>query len=197
MKLELAVMAGAESKQWLADLTKQLDRMEALLSKSERASISGDYVLNPTVTADDDEDAEIAAVGALPADEDEDEDFAPKKPTATRRAPVKAFDEDEDETEETVEEDESDEDEDDTVELATPTKAAAKTAKAANKGAKPKKFTLDDVNDACKARATAAGGKKGRTEVLGILKKKFKTETVSSLKPEQYEACIQAMAVSQ
>lgn len=70
-----------------------------------------------------------------------------------------------------------------------PKKAApAKGTKAASK----KKITLDDVNDACKAHAAA----KGRPATLDILKKKFKTQSVTALKPEQYEACISAMAVN-
>lgn len=59
------------------------------------------------------------------------------------------------------------------------------------KSTKAKKITLDEVNDACKAHA----GANGREATLAILKKKFKTESVAALKPEQYEACISAMAV--
>lgn len=71
---------------------------------------------------------------------------------------------------------------------------APKKPAAAAKGtkAKSKKITLDDVNDACKAHARA----KGRDATLGLLKKKFKTESVTALKPEQYESCISAMAVN-
>lgn len=69
-----------------------------------------------------------------------------------------------------------------------PKKAAPK--KGAN--GKAKKLTLDDVNDACKAHAAA----KGRPSTLEILKKKFKTQSVTALKPEQYEACISAMSVN-
>lgn len=64
--------------------------------------------------------------------------------------------------------------------------------KAGAKGTKAKKITLDDVNDACKAHAAA----KGRPATLGVLQKKFKTQSVTALKPEQYEACISAMAVN-
>lgn len=65
---------------------------------------------------------------------------------------------------------------------------------ASKKGAngKAKKITIDDVNDACKAHAAA----KGRPATLDLLKKKFKTQSVTALKPEQFEACIAAMAVN-
>lgn len=68
-----------------------------------------------------------------------------------------------------------------------PKKSAAKGTKA-----KAKKITLDDVNDACKAHAQA----NGRKATLETLQKKFKTQSVTALKPEQYEACISAMAVN-
>lgn len=113
-------------------------------------------------------------------EEVEDEDFAPKKKSSKQKAAA-SFDEEEetDEAEET-EEAEVEEDEEDP---------------APKKKAKAKKITLDDVNDACKAKAQSIGGKEGRTQVLTILKKKFKTETVSALKPEQYQAVIDAMEV--
>lgn len=69
--------------------------------------------------------------------------------------------------------------------------APAKTAKPEKK----KKWTIDDVNDACKARAAKTGGKKGRAEVLAILTKKFETTSVSELEPEQYAEAIAAMKV--
>ncbi|MDH4164711.1 MAG: hypothetical protein OEW15_18785 [Nitrospirota bacterium] len=70
--------------------------------------------------------------------------------------------------------------------------APPKKAAPAKKTAAKKKITLDDVNDACKAHAAA----KGRPATLAILQKKFKTQSVTALKPEQYEACISAMAVN-
>lgn len=66
---------------------------------------------------------------------------------------------------------------------------------AAKKSAKAKKITIAQVNDACKARAKA-GGKEGRAQVLSILKKHFKTQSVSEIKPELYAKVIQAMKVS-
>lgn len=64
------------------------------------------------------------------------------------------------------------------------------------KTGKAKKVTIAEVNEACKARAKA-GGKEGRAQVLKILKKHFKTESISEIKPEQYGKVIQAMAVTQ
>lgn len=58
------------------------------------------------------------------------------------------------------------------------------------KAKKEKKITIDQVNDACKTRA----GRSNRAEVLGILKKKFKTQSVSELKETQYADVIKAMA---
>jgi hypothetical protein len=96
--------------------------------------------------------------------ESDDEDFAPKKSTAKKAAA--SFDDDE----------ENDEEE------------------APPKKKKAPKISLDDVNDACKARAVEeGGGKTGRGIVVAILKKKFKTESVGELKPEQYAAVIEAM----
>ncbi len=103
-------------------------------------------------------------------EEETDEDFAPKKKTAAKKAAA-SFDDDGEEEEETEEE------------------------APAPKSKKAKKITIDDVNDACKARAAATGGKEGRNEVLKILKKNFKTESVSALKPEQFQAVIDAMEV--
>lgn len=162
-KLEVALLVGPESKAFLANLTEQLDRMEQLAA--------GQKITGPKT---------IAAV-----DVDEDDDFtpAPKKKAAAKKASA-GFDQDDEDVEPApkyAEETEVEEDEDFTA----PPKKAAK--------AKAKKITLDDVNDACKARAAATGGKKGREEVLGILKKKFKTTSVSELEPEQYAAAIKAM----
>lgn len=64
----------------------------------------------------------------------------------------------------------------------------------AKKTAKAKKVTVAQVNDACKARAKS-GGKKGRDEVLAILKKQFKTESISEIKPERYADVIAAMEI--
>ena len=61
---------------------------------------------------------------------------------------------------------------------------------------KVKKITLAEVNDACKAKAKA-GGKDGRKQVLSLLQKHFKTESISEIKPENYGKLIEIMKVSQ
>ena len=137
-----------------------------------------------------------AAIQAFDAEDDETEPaevVIAKSPraakTKTKAEPViTSFDDsDEDELdgEGSTETDSFDDDfEDDEVAAPAP-KAKAK---------KEPKITIADVNDACKARAKS-GGKEGRAQVLKILKKQFKTESVSELKPEQYGAVIKAMAV--
>lgn len=99
------------------------------------------------------------------ADVEEEEDFAPKKKS---KAKVEAsFDSDDAEEEE-----------------------ASKAKKT-----KVKKITIDDVNDAAKAYAASIGGKPGREAVLKILKKNFKTESISSLEPEQFQLAIDLLEV--
>jgi predicted transcriptional regulator len=159
MKLEVAMLVGAESKAFLATLTEQIDRLEKLTAGIAAPTKATKKAAAPAPVEDEE------------AEESEDKEFtAPTK--ATKKAAAKSFDEDESENEEAEEE----------------TAPAPKSKKA-------KKVTLDDVNDACKARAADTGGKEGRTEVLGILKKKFKVASVSELKPEQYQAVIEAMAI--
>lgn len=160
-KLELALLVGAESKEWLASLDKIVTRLEKLQPKLASAKSLEE--------AEDDFDNDEG--------EEDDEDFTPKKQAAKKNT----F-EDEDEEEESSEEEETEEasDDEDEEEDAPPKKKA-------------KKLTVDDVNDACKKKAAKIGGKEGRNEVLKILKKKFKTTSVSELKPEQYAAAIAAM----
>lgn len=176
MQLEIKVLAGAESKAFLADLTKQIDRLERLGGVKAAAPAAED--------ADD-----TGSDDAPDADESDDDDFAaaPKNVKAAVKSAAKktaaSFDEDDADDAPAA----STEDDDDADFTAPPAKAA--------KPAKAKKITVDDVNDACKAKASSIGGKEGRAKVLALLKKHFKTESVSELKPEQYEACIKAMAV--
>lgn len=163
MRLELGIMAGAESKVWLADLTKQIDRLERL---------TGGKGLKAEVTSDEIEEEQDVPVDA----ETEEEDFAPKKAKPSKKA-VAAFEEETEEAAEETEEEEAD--------FAAPVKKAKKAAK----------VTLDDVNDACKARARAVGGKKGIEAVKAILLKKFKTDSITKIKEENYPAIVAAMAV--
>lgn len=168
--LEIKVLAGAESKAFLVDFTKQIDRLERLTGGKGLKAVAADA----EDTSDDDAPAET---------ETDDDDFAPKVAKATKaaaKATAASFDDDDAPAA-------TETDDDDDADFKAP---PAKTAKAA----KPKKLTVDDVNDACMARAKA-GGKKGREEVLAILKKKFKTQSVSDLSEDQYAACVAAMAV--
>lgn len=173
-ELKLAILAGADSKKFLVDFTEQIDRLEKLTGALGKL---GKVSTKAVVEEDEVEENETDEIEV-----EEDDDFA-AKPAKVK--PVKKVDFDEEEETET-EEVEVDETEDDVEEVMPPAKKT-----------KAKKVTVDDVNDACKARAASVGGKEGRAEVLAILKKKFKTESVSALKPEQYGACIAAMAVDQ
>ncbi len=162
MKMEIGIMAGAESKAFLVDFKKQLDRLEALTGR-----LSGGKAAAAAATEEEEEEQE---------EEESEEDFGAKTKAAAKKT-AKSFDDDDAGEEESEEEEESF------------TKAPAAKAK------KAKAYTLDDANDACKARAAVTGGKKGRAEVLALLNKHFKTESVSELKPEQYAKVITVMAV--
>jgi len=166
MKLELAILAGAESKAFLADLTTQIDRLEKLTSGKSIKDIENE--------------SEIPEETYGAEDEVEDDDFGVKPTKNAKKSQASVFEDEEDDS--GVEE--------------LNFKETAKAPKAAPKKAKAKKVTLDDVNDACMARAMA-GGKNGFKEVKGILKKKFKTESISELEESQYQECIDAMAVEQ
>lgn len=159
MEMEMKVLVGADSKAFLVELAKQIDRLETLLGGVTKKA-QGKH--NDDAKKDEDDE-----------DEDEDEEFSGKK-----QKKKSSFEEDEDEEEADEDEDADEEEEDEKP-----------------KKSKAKKITVDDVNDACKAKAAATGGKKGRAEVLAILKKKFGTESVSELKPEQYAKAIAAMDV--
>lgn len=186
-------MAGAESKQWLSDLTKQIDRLEALLDKAA------------DVVGNDKPERKVGKSPALAAgygdafkgagsvgDDEEDDEFAPGK------VPSNGFDEDEEETVEVPVAEEDAPEESDEVEEdfdAPPVKAKGKGK------AKAKKFTSNDCNDAAKAAVKiftpSLGAKAARDKVLAIMKKKFKIDSVLALKPEQYESFIASMEVSQ
>lgn len=175
-KLELLIMAGAESKAFLEAFTKQLDRMEELTSRNVTAPqatvIDEDKILvrkKPSAkkaqSFEEDDEAEETQEPEATAFEEDDED---EMPVAKPKAKAKSFDDDDEDDEE-------------------PAPVKTKKSKALPK------ITLDDVNDACQERALRTGGKKGREEVLAILKKQFKTNSVSGLKPDQYGAVIEAL----
>lgn len=160
--MEVKLLVGAESKQWLQDMESLTSRLEKVAAKIKgSASLKGHFI------EEDEDEADLKKDAA--ADEDDGDFVATKK--ASKKA--KSFDDDEEgETESTNDEEE----------FEAPTKKRAK------------KLTVDDVNDACKERATdEGGGKAGRMAVLGILKKKFKVQSVTDLDEKQYAAVISAM----
>lgn len=174
LEFECKVLAGAESKAWLADLTQVVERMEKAAGLLSTAKVQAPKT---TVLLDDDSDDDVQTA------ESEDDDFAakPAKKGKKGKKAAAAFEDDDSDDAPAVEQ----ESEDDDADFTAPVK---KTKPA-------KKLTVDDVNDACKAKASSIGGKPGRAKVLEILKKNFKTESVSELKPEQYAKCVQLMAV--
>jgi hypothetical protein len=63
---------------------------------------------------------------------------------------------------------------------------------------KVKNFSVEDVNNACKAKVHALinmgrSASEARSEVLAILKEKFNVKSVTSLRAEQYGEVIEAM----
>lgn len=168
LEMEMKVLAGNDSKQFLVELTKQIDRLELLAGKLGKGAAKK--------APGDDEDEEEARADAADDDDDDDEEFAAKKPVKKKPA---FEDDEEDDADDEDDEDEEEDDEDD-------------EPKAKTKG---KKITADDCNDAAKARAASVGGKKGREEVLKLMKKHFGTESVSELKPDQYAKFIKVMEV--
>lgn len=170
-RLELVIMAGAESKEWLNRLESVLTRMEKLNGLLD----------DKTADTDETEDSVLVDV-----DDADDEDFAPKKKPAKKG---NSFDEDEDETED-AEEDEDAEttenEEDDETEEAEEDDEPAPKKKSSTKA---KKLTVDDCNDAARELAK----KHGRSAVLDIMKKNFKTKSVTELKPEHFGKFIELM----
>lgn len=117
---------------------------------------------------------------------DDSDDFAQAaaktKSTKAAKAAAASFEDGDDEPAELETETETAEDEGDFMEAA-PAKTKGKAA--------AKKLTVNDVNDACKAKAQATD----RKTVLGILKKKFNVASVTELKADQYADVVKAMAV--
>ena len=170
MKLELCILAGAQTKEFLSELAGLVERLEKAVRPETEPAPS------------------IKVLGA-----DEDDDFAPapaKKAKAAKAKPAESFDDEEDAPAEMTEEASDvpptkkaasfDDFEDETEEAPAPAKKT--------KAPKEKAFTMDDVNDACMERA----GRTNRSEVLGILKK-FKVKSVTELQPAQYADVIKAL----
>ena len=168
-QLNISLLAGDESKKFLAGLTKQIDRLEALTAKL------------PTAEAEE-----------ATEDEDEEELVPKSKKAPAKKAAAKFEDDDEDDDAEADAEEETDEDETE-EEAETEDEDDGDFKKPAAKKTAAKKLTVDDCNDAAKAKAASIGGKKGRETVLALMKKHFKTESVSELKPEQYAKFVEVM----
>lgn len=184
MKLELSIMAGAESKAFLADLSKIVQRMEKAAGIKTTASDS----IETMGDEDDTEELETAskskkkttkkAAASFDDDEDEsapamtdasdDEDFTPKSKKTPKKAAA-SFDDDE--TEEEAEE--------------PAPKKIAKTKKPVEK------LTEDEVNQACKAHATENGVKVTKA----LLKKKFGSDKIAEIDEDEWSAVVKAVAV--
>jgi hypothetical protein len=182
MKLDLGILVGAESKQWLADMAKLVERLEAAVRELSM------------------KDKERKATDE---DEEDDDDFSPKATPVKRGTPFE--DEEEDGEEISDEEMDADEEEDEDDDFKTPvntkapkkaaSKPAAKKTKE-QKEPKSRKVTSDDCNDAARKLASSIGGKAGRQKVFDIMSKKFGVDSVLRLQPEQYPEFIEAMAIS-
>ncbi len=160
LEIESKILVGAESKAWLADVQGVLARMEKV-ARILRSPEEHE-------AADDEASSDDA-----PADEEEGFDSKPARSAKGGKGKKGAsFDDvEEEETEEESEEEEEEE--------------APKAAK--GKGAA--KITVDDVNDACMARAQRTN----RAEVMAILKKQFKVKSVTELEPSDFAAVVAAM----
>lgn len=179
-ELKIALLAGAESKQFLSTLTEQIDRLEGLIGKFPKTT---GKAVSPADDGDGDDEESVEA-------DDDDEDFTAKPAkTVKKKAAAADFDDEDEDEEAAVEEDEAVETEEEELPPPPPKKLAAK--------GKAKKISVNDVNEACKRRAAAGGSENGRKEVLAILRKKFKTESVSALSEGQYQACIDAMVIDE
>jgi hypothetical protein len=145
LEMECKILAGAESKAWLVEFTKAVDRLEKMAGKFQESKASPE-----TAVETDAEESE----------ESEDEDFtsAPKKagrPKGSKNKGKASFDEDDDteeetETEAAEEEEESEEEEADAIDVSEMKKG------------KPKKITVDMINDAAKKLAASKGKADGR-----------------------------------
>jgi hypothetical protein len=166
-KLEIAMLVGAESKAFLANLTEQIDRLEKLSGKKLKVTKAG---------AVDDEDED--------EDEDADEEEKPKKKKGGKLAASDdedSDDEDSDDDDDSDEDDESDSDEDADEDEEETTKKSAKGKKG--------KVTLDDIKDACRAYMAETN----RATVEKLLKKKFGTKTVKEIDPDDYPEVMKAL----
>lgn len=178
MRVDLGIMAGAESKKFLVELGTIVDRLErvarALRSPEEIEAADKSDDADDT----DSEEEEIKPKRGRPAktkpkfeeeddadsddseDAEEEEDDIPVKASKKKAGKSAAF-EDDDSEDDAEEEDE----------------------KPAPKKGRAKKVTLDNVNDACMERAEQTS----RKEVLALLQKNFDIEkSVTELEESDY-----------
>lgn len=85
-KIELAIIAGAESKAWLANFTAQLDRLEKL--QSGKAVWAKDNTVEDDTADDSDEETGVEAP-ATSGWEDDTEEAKPKKAAKAKKLTLK------------------------------------------------------------------------------------------------------------
>ncbi len=174
-KLELAILVGDESKKWLTNLTKQVDRLEELVGKLDTTGVG-----------------EATEALAEDLEDDDDDEEAPPKKNKKKHIEVDE-DDDEDETDDSDDEKDSDESEEDSESQDEDDEESEEDEAPKSKKGKVKKMTADDCQDAAKGLAASIGGADGRAKVKELLKKKFKVTSVSDLKPEQYAKFVEVM----
>ncbi len=186
MKLGIEVIAGAESKQFLASLSKEIDRLDEVLGRLnaiEVEEVEEEKAPEPKRGRGRPK-KKAAEVEALEEeDEDEDEEESIDDDESDDEDEEEIIEEDEDDDEEAEESDDEDEDEDEEDVVEEPVK----------KSARHKKLTVDDLNDVAKALASSIGGKAGRAKVLSLMKKHFDTESINDVKPEDYQVFVNVM----
>lgn len=188
MQIVVPVKANATNTEIATALRWRANLFDGLEPK---AACSVEATATPAIGKGKKTTAPAAATVETETEADDNEDFAaaPAKSTKKsggKKAAAAATFEDDEPSEEATEETETEtaetesEDDGDFMEA-----APAKGKKTA-----AKKITVNDVNDACKAKAASSD----RKTVLGILKKKFGVTSVTELKAEQYADVIKAMA---
>lgn len=188
MRLDLGIMAGDNTKKFLVDLSKLVERFEAAADKLGNYTSLGKKTKAKSV----DEDSED--------DEADTVDESPKakrgRPAGKKTKPVVDEDDDADENdsdedaedaEESDEDDESDESEDDDNE---DDDADEEDSEEDDEPAKSKKkFQRKDVNAACAAASKRIGFK----PTVALLHKKFGVKSVSDIKDKDFAAVITVM----
>lgn len=166
-KLELVIMAGKESKEFLASLTATVDKLEKLYAKKPAA------------------DAEESLEETL-EEEDVIEASSLREKATKGGRPAKAKVMEESFLEEDVNpEDTADED-------ANMFGKAEEETPSAKKAAKKDAFTYEDMTRACQERIAATS----LSEAKGILRRKFNVSSITGFKkPEEFAAVIKAMAL--